>query len=140
MACFNCTNLFSFAKETLITEMITNYLAFTPPQTVNYTIKEIGDERETHGPCIKPVEFIHSTLEKQNIYPWLDVKGYQIKKWTNSKHKIIVLHIKKITVYDCNKNTLIFSHGNSSDLNSVYPLLIDLATQLKVNKINVYIG
>jgi hypothetical protein len=32
-------------------------------------------------------------------------------------------------------NNIIFSHGNSSNLATIYPFLIDLSTQFKVNYI-----
>jgi hypothetical protein len=42
--------------------------------------------------------------------------------------KIVILIIKVKNA----KNNVIFSHGNSSTIGTMYPYLLDLATQLKV--------
>ena len=45
-----------------------------------------------------------------------------------SGKKIVVLMIKNKIA----KNTIIFSHGNSSTIGTMYPYLVDMSTQLKV--------
>lgn len=65
-----------------------------------------------------------------NPFPWISVECFQIRK-TDSKVKIVTLYIQNISVSREHKNTIIYSHGNSSDLGSLYSSYIDLASQLK---------
>jgi hypothetical protein len=86
--------------------------------------------KEEKGTCYKIVNFVHN--DYKNIkYPWIDIEAYKIEKCSNKK-KIILLHLKNMTNRNTNKVTLIFSHGNTSDLGVIYSFLIDLCTQMKV--------
>lgn len=65
-----------------------------------------------------------------NPFPSISVECFQIRK-TDSKVKIVTLFIQNISVPSEHKNTIIYSHGSSSDLGSLYSSYIDLASQLK---------
>ena len=124
----SCCNKESY-KENNQTKLLSGYLAFSPPSKPLYEIIDTKNKEEK-GNCYKIVDFIHKDF-KNIKYPWIDMEAYRIEKCLNKK-KIILLHIKN-KVENPNKVTLIFSHGNTSDLGVIYPFLLDLCTQLKVS-------
>ncbi len=128
-----------------------------------YRIKQINKSKEylEIGECFdikyEKVQFVseyHSDLE----YPWIEEECYYIQRIkknnqckksngdevkktdenTNSNiygKKICVLIIKVSN----STNNIIFSHGNSSTIGTMYPYLLDMATQLKVNDLIFFI-
>ena len=109
-------------------------------------------EKFIRGDCFdikyEKVQLI-SDLASDVKYPWLEEECYyiqRVKKMTSNKKingnhrkksdessnfngkKIVILIIKVKNA----KNNVIFSHGNSSTIGTMYPYLLDLATQLKV--------
>jgi hypothetical protein len=118
-----CNKMFSFAKEMNVYKLIN--ATFAPPKA-NYSII---DCEKIGGLCYKKMKFVHT--DYGNIkYPYLEVESYMLRRYI-ANNKIVLLHIKNIS----NKQpvTIIFSHGGSSDLGTIYPFLIDLSTQLKVS-------
>ncbi len=131
-SCINCKKIFSLAKRTNLTKLIANQYAFVPPKEVNYEIVFSNEiEEQKVGPCYRKVNFKHK-LYDNIMFPWIDIECYSILK-SNKKNRIIVLRIINKFVEKTNKNTIIFSHGNSCDLGTQYSFLIDLSTQLRVN-------
>lgn len=119
---------------------------------INKLNKNEQKEKLIKGDCFdikyEKVEF-KSELASDVIYPWIEEECYNIqrvKKITSNKKmngndrknsdeslnfngkKIVVLIIKVKN----SKNNIIFSHGNSSTIGTMYPYLLDLASQLKV--------
>ena len=110
---------------------------------------------ETFDIRFERFKFIHQNYQ-DIIYPWIKIESYKIErvdkkiKEKNKKlnvseserirererDKDIKSNGKKIAVLIVrNKNArhnIIFSHGNSSDLATMYPLLLDMSTQFKV--------
>jgi hypothetical protein len=98
-----------------------------PKPSYNITVDKL---EESTGKCYARAEFHHKTY--RNItFPWIQVECYQTKRY-KTNNRLIILHIRNKAIKSHNKNTIIFSHGNYDDLGTIYPLLIDLASQLKV--------
>jgi hypothetical protein len=134
-SCINCTKLFTIAKGMNMTNFIANTLAFSPPKLVNYSIEDIDHIKSLdRGSCYKKVKFIHKEFALLP-YSWIDVEAYQLKKCSNKK-RIILLRIINKNIPQNKKSTIVFSHGNSSDLSTIYSFLIDLATVLKVDVVS----
>jgi hypothetical protein len=107
----------------------TRKIKFSTPEQVNYNIIPDAKE-ESSGKCFIKTEFIH--LNYCNIiYPWIHVECYLTKKY-KSNNRITILHIRNKNVPSHSKQTIIYSHGNNDDLATIYPILIDLVSQLKV--------
>ena len=66
-------------------------------------------------------------------YPWIQVKFYEINK-IFSQEKIPILFLSNLNSQS--STTLIFSHGLSTDIGQIYPLLLDICSQLKCNVIS----
>lgn len=128
-SCFTCKKCLSFAKKTNITGLISNFAAFLPPMDPNYSIIYSKVNRKK-GSCYEKVEFKHKLFDN-NIYPWIEIQCYSILK-SDSKKRIICLRILNRKMKEEKNNTIIFSHGNSTDLGLMFPFLVDLSTQLKV--------
>jgi len=64
-------------------------------------------------------------------YNWINVEAFYVKK--SNKKNLAVISIKNINKNKENSFSILFSHGNSSDLGTMYPFLVDMATQLKVD-------
>jgi hypothetical protein len=104
-------------------------IKFLIPETINYTVSTDPKE-ESSGKCYMRADFLHSNYNT-NIYPWIHVECYQTKQY-KTNNRLTILHIRNKSVQTHNKLTIIYSHGNNDDLGTIYPLLIDLASQLKV--------
>jgi len=65
-------------------------------------------------------------------YNWLNVEAFYVKKSSN-KNNLAVISIKNIIKNKENSFSILFSHGNRSDIGTMYPILVDMATQLKVD-------
>ena len=131
-SCLDFKKCLKIAKKTNITELLSNF-AFYPPPEKNYNIVYSKINRKK-GSCYEKIEFTNKYIDKQ-LFPWLEVQCFSILKSSNKK-RIIVLRIINKKNTDKDKNTIIFSHGNASDLGLQYPFLIDLSTQMKVNLFN----
>jgi len=122
-----------------------------------YKISQIETQEKNHN-LIKgelfdikyeKVQFISDHHSSEMQYPWIEKECYNIwrsKKQSSCKKlngnerkktdensnfngkKIVVLIIKVKNA----QNNIIFSHGNASSIGTMYPTLIDIASQLKV--------
>ena len=132
---------------------LTKMITFSPPSPPRYTIIP-SDRCSMRGNQYTHCEFIPTLSEDKdkekdidldtdsstpksdtppqcfNPYPWINIECYQLRK-TDSKNKIICLIIHNTSVPKDKKNTIIYSHGNSSDLGSLYSSLIDIASILR---------
>jgi hypothetical protein len=134
-SCIGCKNLFSIAKEMNVANLIANMMAFSPPGRVNYEIEEKnGNCCDSRGSCYKMIKFIHKDYSGIK-YPWIEVESYLLQK-TSTKKRIVMLRVINKNFTDEKKLTFIFSHGNSCDLSTIYPLLMDLCTALKADVIS----
>jgi hypothetical protein len=134
-SCLNCENFFSISKKLNITKFVANRIAFSPPKEKTYELIYINQhEAQKVGSCYRPVIFKHY-MYSNDIFPWIEIECFSILK-SNKRNRIIVLKVIYKNVNTKNKNTIIFSHGNSSDLGTQFPFLVDLATQMKVNLLN----
>ena len=96
MGCASVKNIYSIiscctVKNSNINENIIKYLAFSPPKKCNYNLNEIDSLPFSSN--YKICKFTHKNY-RENIYPWIDVLSYKLKK-TNS-NQLAVLHIKNI--------------------------------------------
>ncbi len=95
-----------------------------------------SDDDKDVSRIVQEVSFIHKESAEVN-YPWIKVQCYKVKK-PLFKKKLIILHIinKKYLNLNISKEidspTILFSHGNSCDLGTIYPNLIDMSSNLKV--------
>lgn len=81
-------------------------------------------------------KFIHNVYSKIK-YKWIDINGYFVFKKEIPETKIAVIYLRHIYNHNSIKrNTILFSHGNSSTLGHLYPFLFDLITTLKCNVIS----
>ena len=134
-SCLNCKKLFTLAREINATNFIANSLVFSPPRPVNYTIEETDQIKSLdRGSCYKKVKFTHNEFPLIN-YPWIEVEAYQLKKFSNKK-RIALLRIQNKFISNENKFTIIFSHGNCSDISTIFSFLVDMATILKVDVVS----
>jgi hypothetical protein len=104
-------------------------IKFSIPKHLNYNILPDPKEELT-GKCFTKAEFAHSAYSNIN-YNWIHVECYQTKKY-KSNDRITILHVRNKNIPSHNKQTIIYSHGNNDDLGTIYPMLVDLASQLKV--------
>ena len=118
-----------FHHESRPSNTVSNHIAICPPSKPTYTIEERRDS-EYYGTCYKQIKFTHKDYNEIN-YPWIKVEAYKAKKYTN-KNKLIILYFKTANIIQPNRTTIIFSHGNTTDLGVIYPFLMDLVSQLKV--------
>jgi pimeloyl-ACP methyl ester carboxylesterase len=134
--CFCALKVFNCVKETKVGKIIQSHLAFAPPSKINYYIKaELNECRTFYQKCFSKVIFEHKIYKNKN-YPWIQEKAYEITKSGEINNKIIMIYLENIWNKDINKNVIVFSHGNACDLSSIYPLLIDMCTQLKADVIS----
>lgn len=106
-------------------------MKFVIPKSINYNIK-IDPKEESSGKCYMRAEFIHSKYNNVH-YPWIQLECYQMKKYKKT-NRLTILHIRNKSISTHNKQTIIYSHGNNEDLGTIYPLLVDLVSQLKVKR------
>ena len=127
-SCISCKN---FSQNKKIKKINTQKILLNPPTKVDYEII-FNNEGEICkvGPCYKKIIFKHLIYENI-LYPWIETDCYSVMK-SVKKTKIILLRIINNKIPIINKNTIIFSHGKSSDLGIEFPFLIDISTQLKV--------
>ena len=141
--CFNA-NVIRVCKTLNISDHIVNFFAFRPPQIsifllIKKHIKSIYWSKisekvypRTFKKLILYMRFIPtysslgsllSVMSCINTYPKRLSLSYTLlikSKWAFNVSK------------DKNSPVLLFSHGNSCDLGTIYPMLIDISTQLKV--------
>lgn len=137
-SCLNCKNFFSISKKLHLTKFVANRIAFAPPREKTYElIYSNQNDSPKVGSCYRPVTFKHYIFPN-DIFPWIEIECFSILK-SNKRNRIIVLKIINKNVDKMDKNTIIFSHGNSSDLGTQFPFLVDLATQMRVKFIFLFI-
>jgi abhydrolase domain-containing protein 17 len=116
LECLMCCITTCGCKDT-----ITNLVAFFPPNPPGYQLLNTGKTLrlilfDEEGRIIEPL----------NI-PWIEISIITLTTSLNSK--IPVIFYKNIHS-EC---TIIFSHGNSTDIGLMYNYILDLAIQLKTN-------
>lgn len=71
-------------------------------------------------------------------YPWISTKSYQLPKtpYNSVQHFLNVIHIRNLSSKD--NNTIVFSHQHTRlyTLPNIYPLLVDISTNLKCDVIS----
>ena len=108
-----------------------------PPKNAEYTLSPLSlsiENRKTisdiHGSRYKEVEFNSDYTYK---YDWIEEHCYLYKK-TNKNETLVILQL--ISKYNSSGLSVLFSHGNQCTLGTLYPMLIDLCSQLKCNIIS----
>ena len=117
-----------------------SYKGFTinPPKQAYYSLSPLPltfDMRRTisniHGSRFKEMEF--SPIVCSVKYPWIEEHCYLYKKSLrkNSKknEKLVILHL--ISRQNENGLTILLSHGDECTLGHIYPMMIDLCSELK---------
>lgn len=139
MSC-SCHNfVFDVMKEF---KSVVNSFTFNPPKKYLYTLDDIYSLESMYKNKAKQYEKVHfhhdnySSLDKS--YTWITENAYIIynnkeKQKVPSKSKSIVLLYLRNTsnIHNKSKYTLLYSHGNSASLGSIYSFLYDISTQLK---------
>lgn len=131
--CCSLTKPLSKEVHTLPTKF-RNRIIPTPPSEVHYSLQSISGKSNIEA-AVSKIEFV-STLYPEIIYPWIEINSYIVKKQKSKKQtSIVVLHIKNTSsqIDNNDKTTLLLSHANSCDLGSLYPDLIDMSVQLKMD-------
>ena len=123
------------------------------PKKKNYSILPIANPTNSNNPqqitsirqtitpnfgsLFKEIQFIPDELFTTIDYPWLKQKCFQLKKPKDPKHKnkgIIILTITNIN--NVSGLTLLISHDTLSTLGNMYPMLIDLSSNLHCNVVS----
>ena len=147
MACRNII-LNVLGNENSLSKYIINKIAFNFPSSDTYSIK-ISNELYSHntkinkplftqfGICKKEVELISQKFPFfPSLYPFLTIKSYLLYKPQTQSH-ICVINIKnKASLSNPKRHTIIYSHGNSSDLEDNLPFLTSLSNVLKCDVIS----
>jgi hypothetical protein len=103
--------LYYYCQSGCQASVVASYLAFHPPEST-YTITDEGDEKSFH--------IIDSTIDDE----YLSV--HIINTQRSSIPVLVFTHPKA-------KFTIIFSHGNASDLGGMYSMLHGMCVSLEVN-------
>ena len=148
MACRNIL-LNVLGNESSLSKYIINKIAFNPPSTDTYSIK-ISDTVYSHsslskskpiftqfGKCEMEVDFISTKFPFfPSLFTFLTIKSYLLYKPQTQSH-ICLLHItNKAAMSSTKRFTLIYSHGNTSDLGDNLPFLTTLSNVLKCDVIS----
>ena len=112
---------------------IVNKFAFNPPIDCQYTIQNIYSLNSLYQyKEYEKVKFYHTNYPSMSLYyPWITESAYILYHQRENEKKqntIIVLYLHSD---NSNEFTLLYSHGNSSSLGTIYPFLFDLITQCK---------
>lgn len=114
-----------------------------PPKQAYYSLSPLSinfNMRRTisniHGSRFKEMEF--SPIVSSVKYPWIDEHCYLYKKSLGKKskknEKLVILQL--ILKQNENGLTILFSHGDECTLGHVYPMMIDLCSELKCNVVS----
>lgn len=106
-------------------------ITFKPPSPPTYKISSTTHNNK-RGPQYSKCLFEPNIAFP--IYPWIEYQCFVVKK-PNSQSTIVILYIKNKTKNN-SKNTIIYSHGSSIDLGSLFPSLLDISTVLKCDVIS----
>lgn len=134
-SCYRCKDYFisennENQKSKLICEANNGLL--NPSKEISYDIsREAENEKNKIGSTIKKIQFFHKDFPNE-IFPWIKKECFSILK-SDTKTKLVVLRIINSFCISESKQTVLYSHENSSDLGSVYAFMVDLATQMKVS-------
>lgn len=122
MACNNILKSFS--------SFVANNFTFQPPSPSGYSISEKKENSDIVNFDIngKPLEKILM------YYPSVDYFTYSVPKVSKRKNQypIILLELinkKTFKLDNSNYKTIVFSHGNATDLGKFLPTLIDICIQ-----------
>ena len=109
-----------------------------PPKQAEYTLSPLSlslENRKTisdiHGSRFKEVEFTPTYYRYK--YDWIEEHCYLYKKTIKNETLVILQLVSK---YNSSGLSVLFSHGNQCTLGTLYPMLIDLCSQLKCNIIS----
>lgn len=128
----NCScRLFDAVKEF---KTIVNKFAFNPPQDCLYTINYIYSLDSIYqNKQYEKVSFNHTTYKNlPHYYPHITETSYVLYHQSENEkaqHTISLLYLQTYSP----SFTILYSHGNSSSLGTIYPFLYDIATQFKCN-------
>lgn len=127
MLCGICRTI----QNSTTNKSLNNQITFKPPDPPHYLITSRESILSKRGPQNSKCSFFPNIPYID--FPWIEINCYQSKK-TNTKNTIVIMHIKNKTIATQeNKKTILYSHGSSVDLGSLYPKLIDISTVLKCN-------
>ena len=128
----NCScRIFDAVKEF---KSIVNKFAFNPPQNCHYTINYIYSLDSIYqAKEYEKVSFHHTTYNTlPKYFPHITESSYILYHQSENEkteHTIALLYLQTYTP----RFTILYSHGNSSSLGTIYPFLYDIATQFKCN-------
>lgn len=120
---------FKNIQKSRTNKSLNNKICFKPPYPPQYLITTRESILSKRGPQNSKCSFFPN-ISYIN-FPWIEINCYQSKK-PSTKNKIVIMHVKNKTIATQeNKKTILYSHGSSVDLGTLYPKLIDIATVLK---------
>lgn len=128
----NCScRIFDAVKEF---KSIVNKFAFNPPQNCLYTINYIYSLDSIYqAKEYEKVSFQHTTYNTlPKYFPHITESSYILyhqSEGEKTEHTIALLYLQTYSP----RFTILYSHGNSSSLGTIYPFLYDIATQFKCN-------
>ncbi len=140
-SCYKCNkdyfNFQNFEKPKSKSSHEANNETLIPSKDISYDIsREADNDKNKIGSTIKKTQFIHRDFPNE-IFPWIKKECFTVLK-SDSKSKLVVLRIINSFYNSENKQTILYSHENASDLGSEYAFMVDLATQMKVTKIKFF--
>lgn len=135
-SCYVCKEYFNFEnnenRKSKQTYNSNSEIPMAPKETsYEISVESISDKNKI-GSTIKKIQFFHKDFPIQ-IYPWIKKDCFSILK-SDSKTRLVVLRVVNSFNNNEDKQTILYSHENSSDLGDVYGFMVDLATQMKVIK------
>lgn len=144
MSC-SCRNFaFDVVKEF---KSVVNSFVFNPPKKYFYTLDDIYSLESIYKNKAKEYEKVnfhhdnYSFIDK--CYTWITESAYIIynnkekEKVPSKSGSIVLLYLSNTSnMHNKNKYTLLYSHGNSASLGSIYSFLYDLSTQLKCDVVS----
>ena len=130
MFCFNCFP--KNDKDKQINEPQPNKIITLKFYSKKHYLLQPIQENENNNPdSFKEFYFIPIHFESIK-YPWLQIRSFKVSK-LSSEEKIPILYISN---KNSSNTTIIYSQSQSSDIGKIFPLLIDMSTQLKCDIIS----
>ena len=129
MFCFNCFSKMDKDKEQNEPQpnKIITLKFYSKKHYLLQPIQENDNNPDTS------IEFCFIPLNFESItYPWLHIRSFKISKLF-SEEKIPILYISN---KNSSNTTIIYSQSQYSDIGKIFPLLIDMSTQLKCDIIS----
>ena len=127
-----CGGLYEKYKTNNTNKSLNKLITFKPPFPPSYTISSNGSNKK-RGPQYSKCIFVPK--DTYPIFPWIEHQCFLVKK-PHNKSTIVILYIKNKSNKNTSKNTIIYSHGSSFDLGTLFPTLIDISTVLKCDVIS----